>query len=248
MHPGKIDRAVGDWPLTWWAVNGVSEYSGRINLWLAGGFGKIARPVFRGGLHRSLWLGQRVFQCVTRSPESRELTTGLVVLAAVPAAFQYGLWDSTAEDPCLRLELLLLTRLEARDYWEGGGRRGVAVRLWLSRRGPAPVDGGRDCRPCARLRRSSSPASAVFCGRCISRWGFCLLGGMQANGFGLVLTVGLPLAAYVLHAWVGRSSVRWLAWSGVQRSSAGRLAGLAPQSRPAGRTHAGGGPAFLTLR
>src|SRR5262249_26926283 len=30
---------VGDHPLSWWAIKRVSEYSGRINLWLAGGFG-----------------------------------------------------------------------------------------------------------------------------------------------------------------------------------------------------------------
>ena len=30
--------AVGERPLAWWAVKRVSEYSGRVNLWLAGGF------------------------------------------------------------------------------------------------------------------------------------------------------------------------------------------------------------------
>ena len=31
--------AVGDRPLTWWAVKRVAGFSGRSNLWLAGGFG-----------------------------------------------------------------------------------------------------------------------------------------------------------------------------------------------------------------
>src|SRR5207244_1762061 len=32
-------QPVGDEPLTWWAVKRVSRYAGRINVWLAGGFG-----------------------------------------------------------------------------------------------------------------------------------------------------------------------------------------------------------------
>ena len=35
-----VDRGhIGDRPLSWWAVRRVMEYSGRVNLWLAGGFG-----------------------------------------------------------------------------------------------------------------------------------------------------------------------------------------------------------------
>src|SRR5579862_7858155 len=69
------------------------------------------------------------------------LTTGLVLLAAVPAAFQYGLWDSNAQDRCRRLELLLLTRLEPRDYWNaaaaaawkrGRGYFAIALMLWCA--------------------------------------------------------------------------------------------------------------------
>src|SRR5262249_11907198 len=35
---GETRPAVGDRPLSWWAVKRVTEYSGRVNLWLAGGF------------------------------------------------------------------------------------------------------------------------------------------------------------------------------------------------------------------
>ena len=61
------------------------------------------------------------------------------MLAAVPAAFQYGLWDSTDQDRCRRLELLLLTDLSGDDYchaalaaaWRRGrGYFVVAVVLW----------------------------------------------------------------------------------------------------------------------
>src|ERR1700738_5378092 len=69
------------------------------------------------------------------------LATALMVLATVPAAFQYGLWDSNAQDRCRRLELLLLTPLRPQDYWEaaaaaawrrGRGYVGVAVLLWAA--------------------------------------------------------------------------------------------------------------------
>src|SRR6202043_2290670 len=69
------------------------------------------------------------------------LATGLVLLSAVPAAFQYGLWDSNVSDRCRRLELLLLTELQPGDYWRAAAaaawRRGrgyfaVALLLWLS--------------------------------------------------------------------------------------------------------------------
>ena len=76
------------------------------------------------------------------------IATALMLLATVPAAFQYGLWDSSAQDRCRRLELLLLTRLDARDYWEAAAaaawRRGrgyfaVAVLLWAAATAAASV-------------------------------------------------------------------------------------------------------------
>ena len=50
---GERRREVGDRPLRWWAVKRVSEYSGRINLWLAGGFGVTFMP-WPSGQFRSL--------------------------------------------------------------------------------------------------------------------------------------------------------------------------------------------------
>src|SRR5204862_3896416 len=67
------------------------------------------------------------------------LTTALVLLAAVPAAFQYGVWDSNVPDRYRRLELLLLTRLDGRAYWHasasaawnrGRGYFVIALVLW----------------------------------------------------------------------------------------------------------------------
>src|SRR5207248_231901 len=120
-------------------------------------------------------------------------------VAAVPAAFQYGLWDSSAQARCRRLELLLLTDLDARDYWDAAAaaawRRGrgyftVALLLWT-----ALLVSGR--------AEAVQVLAAVACG--VVLWGlYFALGfqafsrGMQANSLGMVLTLGLPLIACVL--------------------------------------------------
>ncbi len=190
---------MGDRPLSWWAVKRVTEYSGRINLWLAGGFGGLYALYIVAGAHWPPWLGQRVFQLCDAVGGVAALTTGLVVLAAVPAAFQYGLWDSSAQDRCRRLELLLLTRLEARDYWQaaaaaawrrGRGYLAVALILWIA---AATADRAPFLQVAAAL------ASAVLLWSLYFALGFRAFSrGMQANGLGMFLTVGLPLAAYAL--------------------------------------------------
>src|SRR4029078_10503462 len=71
----------------------------------------------------------------------RMVATGLTLLAAVPAAFQYGLWDSSTQDRCRRLELLLMTDLGGHDFYDAAAaaawRRGrayfaIASLLWLA--------------------------------------------------------------------------------------------------------------------
>src|SRR5262249_52464802 len=50
-----------DRPLAWWAVRRVTEYSGRINLWLAGGFGVLYALYTLAGPNWPAWLGRQVF-------------------------------------------------------------------------------------------------------------------------------------------------------------------------------------------
>lgn len=191
--------AVGLRPLSWWAVKRVSEYSGRINLWLAGGFGLMYAAYLVAGDAWPVWVGRRVFELCDGVGGVAGLTTGLVVLAAVPAAFQYGLWDSNENDRCRRLELLLLTRLEPDDYWHaataaawkrGRGYFAVALLLW----GAATVAG-----------RLTTTQVAVAIATGVLLWAFYFtLGfrafarGGRANGLGMLLTVGLPLATFAL--------------------------------------------------
>jgi hypothetical protein len=191
--------AVGDRPLAWWAVKRVSRYSGRINLWLAGGFVAVYAAYLVAGPHWPTWLGKRVFEVCEDLGGVAGLAAGLAVLAAVPAAFQYGLWDSSTQDRCRRLELLLLTRLGPRDYWEaaaaaawrrGRGYLAVAVVLWM-----AAVAGGK-LGPAQAL---GALAAAVLLWTLYFATGFRVFArGRQANGLGLLLTVGLPLGAFSL--------------------------------------------------
>jgi len=190
---------IGERPLSWWAVRRVMEYSGRVNIWLAGGFGILYAVYLLAGDHWPDWMGRAVFAIFERMGGAPILITGLVVLSAVPAAFQYGLWDSTVQDRCRRLELLLLTRLDGTDYWHASlsaaWRRGrgymiVAAILW----GALLVSG------------RATPAqvgASVAAGMLL--WGFSFAvgfgafsSGMQANGLGSLLTLGVPLAAAAL--------------------------------------------------
>jgi hypothetical protein len=191
---------VGNWPLSWWAVRRVHEYSGRINLWLAGSFGVAYALYTVAGPYWPAGLGRRIFFVFDRAGGIPALATALVILAAVPAAFQYGLWDSSAQDRCRRLELLLLTELEPRDYWQAAAaaawRRGrgyflVAVLLWLA---------------AAAAGQITLPALAAAIAAGVILWGlYFTLGfrafsqGLQANGLGMLLTLGLPLLAFAAH-------------------------------------------------
>jgi hypothetical protein len=196
---GRQRQRVGDHPLAWWAVKRVSEYSGRVNLWLAGGFAMLYAAYTVAGSSWPDWLGSQVFITFDQMGGVPAMATALVVLAAVPAAFQYGLWDSSAQDRCRRLELLLLTDLNAQDYWRaaaaaawkrGRGYFAVALLLWTSL-----VIAGR--------ASWEQVIAATACG--VVLWGlYFALGfrafsrGMQANGLGTFLTLVLPLAVCVL--------------------------------------------------
>jgi hypothetical protein len=187
----------GERPLTWWAVRRVTEYSGRVNLWLAGGFGILYAVYTVAGSYWPSWMGRRVFMVFDEAGGIPVWATALVVLAAVPAAFQYGLWDSNPHERCRRLELLLLTDLSAGDYWHAAAaaawRRGrgyfaVALLLWL-----AAVSAGQiDC-----LHGIAALAAGILLWGLYFALGFRAFGrGTQANRLGLGLTIGLPALAF----------------------------------------------------
>ena len=189
---------VGNSPLSWWAVKRVSQFSGRINLWLACGFTLSYSAYLLAGPYWPDWLGKNVFLTFETMGGVPMLTTALVLLASVPAAFQYGLWDHNAQDRCRRLELLLLTDLDSRDYWDaafaaawhrGWGYFLLAGILWTV----------------GWLTGSYTFAQAVTAAAAgVALWGlYFTLGfwsfssGAQGNTLGLVLTLLLPLATYI---------------------------------------------------
>jgi hypothetical protein len=194
---GAVRPEVGDRPLTWWAVRRVSRYAGRINLWLAGAFCVLYAAYMLAGDQWPAWMGKRIFAMCDGVGGTAGLTTALVLLAAVPAAFQYGLWDSSVQNRCRRLELLLLTRLDGRDYWHAAAsaawRRGwgylvAALLLW----GAAWASGRIHT---TQVALSLSAAVLLWC--LYFALGFrAFAHGKQANGLGSFLTLGLPLLVY----------------------------------------------------
>jgi hypothetical protein len=221
----RARRGVGDEPLTWWAVKRVSKYSGRINLWLAGGFCALYAVYLLTGAWWPAWLGKRIFEMCGGAGGAAGLAAGLVVLAAVPAAFQYGLWDSSTQDRCRRLELLLLTRLGGRDYWDAAAaaawKRGrgyflTALLLW----GAAALEGRL-----GPLEALAAVAAGVLLWALYFALGFrAFARGTEAGGLGLALTVGLPLAAW------GLARAGWPTAAALLPPGAVYAAGAAPAS------------------
>jgi hypothetical protein len=203
-RPISSDRAeqtsrIGDRPLAWWTVRRVREYSGRVNLWLAGGFALAYAAFLVAGEAWPAWMGRLVFQMFENWGGAPMIATALVVMAAVPAAFQYGLWDPTVQDRVRRLELLLLTELGGRDYWHaslaaawsrGRGYLFASVVLWAA----LGVSG----------RNSWGEVLAAAVGGA-AVWAFSFAVGFrafatgnQSSGLASLLTLGLPFVLFVL--------------------------------------------------
>lgn len=184
---------IGDHPLTWWAVRRVMEYSGQVNLWLAIGFSILYAAFIIAGDRWPPWLGKAVFQLFDKWGGAPAVTCALCVLSAVPAVFQYGLWDPTIQERCRRLELLVLTDLTAQDYWHASIRaawaRGYgyligAAMLWIA----LGVSG----------TRTEQEVIAAVAGA-IMLWCFSFAVGFRAFATGIgggsvamVMTLGMP--------------------------------------------------------
>lgn len=196
---------IGDKPLSWWAVRRVMEYSGKVNLWLAGGFSLIYAAFIVASDDWPSWMGKLVFLLLENWGGAPAIATALAVLAAVPAAFQFGLWDSTTQNRCQRLELLLLTDLSSRDYWHasllaswkrGWGYLFGSSVLWLA----LGISGRNDW---------VDVIAAVLGGVLI--WCFAFVVGFrafstgtQSSGISSLLTLGVPmvLVGFLKMGWV----------------------------------------------
>ena len=206
----QLER-IGDKPLSWWAIRRVMEYSGRVNLWLAGGFSLVYAAFLMAGDDWPAWMGKLVFFMFETWGGAPMVATALVVLAAVPAAYQFGLWDASPQDRCQRLELLLLTDLSSWDYchaslsasWKRGrGYLVGAAFLWVA----LAVSG----------RIAWYDAIAATLGA-FAIWAFSFAVGFrgfstgnQTNGIASVLTMGMPLALYGLYRYGGEWAATWV--------------------------------------
>lgn len=194
-----LTEYIGERPLSWWAVRRVMEYSGRVNLWLACGFALAYAAFIVAGDAWPAWMGKLVFALFESWGGPPMVATALVVLAAVPAVYQFGLWDATVTARCQRLELLLLTELTAKDYahasfsaaWRRG--RGYLVGsafLWVA----MAISG--------RVTWWDSLAAAAGG---LALWGLAFAVGYrgfatgnQTNGIASLFTLGMPLALVAL--------------------------------------------------
>lgn len=203
-------RYIGERPLSWWAVRRVMEYSGRVNVWLAGGFCALYAAFLIAGNQWPAWMGRLVFLIFENWGGAPVVATAMCVLAAVPAVFQYGLWDPTISDRCKRLELLLLSDLRGWDYWHASlaasWRRGraylfCAAMLWVA----LALSG--------RAAWYESLASATGG---LALWAFSFAIGFrafstgnQAGGIAMLLTLGLPFLLFGLMkaGWVSAAAL-----------------------------------------
>ena len=188
-----------DSPLSWWAVRRVMDYSGRSNLYLAGGFSLLYAAYIVAGDQWPAWMGRLVFQIFEAWGGAAVVAAAMCVMAAVPAAFQFGLWDPTVGDRCKRLELLLLTDLDGGDYWRaslaaawrrGRGYLAVAAILWL-----ALAVAGRAAW--------YDVVAAALGGAGLWLFSFAVgfrtfSTGHQSSGIASLLTLGLPMLLFAL--------------------------------------------------
>jgi hypothetical protein len=198
------ESTIGLYPLSWWAVRRVTAYSGRVNIWLATGISVLYACYLVAGAHWPPWLGKSVFELFDRFGGVPTLTTILVVLTAVPAAFQYGLWDSNSQERCRKLELLLLTSLSGDDFWRAAAAaawtRGrayfySAILLWTA---------SAIAQPALWLACGAALATGVILWVLYFALGFrAFTRGSNGGNMGLLLTLGLPVVAFALYRQLG---------------------------------------------
>lgn len=208
---GKNRGTIGDHPLSWWAVQRVNQYPGRVNLYLAIGVSILYASYLVAGNHWPSWMGTGVFKVFERAGGVAGLTSVLVLLSAVPAAYQYGLWDSSIPERIKRLEVFLMTELDVHDYmrasaaaaWNRGrGYFLAALILWI-----AGAVAGR--YPWSQLIAITvAGGSLVVLYFAIGfRW---FAQGAGNTSLGFLMTFLVPLGAWALGANGWSAVARWL--------------------------------------
>lgn len=123
-------RTIGANPLAWWTWRRVSQFRGRINLYLTWTTLGLYGCWMLFETHWPPWLAMSQLQMIRTLGGEALLTVAALQLAVVPMAFLNGLWDSNSQQRVQRLELLLITPLAGRDFL-----RASAVAAWTRGKG-----------------------------------------------------------------------------------------------------------------
>jgi len=127
---GGRSKRLGNWPLSWWTAHRVGQFKGRVNLYLAWATIGLYGGWLIAGENWPAWLATGQLRVFAQLGGQALLATAALQLAVVGLAFLNGLWDSNTAQRVGRLELLLVTQLEARDYL-----RASIVAAWTRGRG-----------------------------------------------------------------------------------------------------------------
>ena len=209
-------------PLAWWAVRRVRRYSGNANVWLALGASALYAARLLAGDAWPTWMGGAVFAVYERLGGVAGLATALTVLAAVPAAYQFGLWDSTAAQRLQKLELLLLTDLGGRDYLRASLAASFDRGRWYALAAAVLILVGTVVGRLTPAHALFGAVGAVAMGTLHLGIGFRTLAKSSGGTWvGFTLSIALPLAQWFLWraGWTGVASVLpagavYAAWTG----------------------------------
>lgn len=195
---------VGRYPLAWWTVRRVSRFRGSVNLYLFWA----TTVLYCGWLVRGdawpAWLGANQLRLIDSWGGAALLGAAALQLAVLPAAFLNGLWDSNSTQRAGRLELLLVTPLDARQYLWGSAAaawtRGRAYLLaglvvWMA----AAATGHLTWPACLALSLVGGTQLLLYFALAFRQFAR-IRGDAHAAAWGLALAVGLPLvSAGLLH-------------------------------------------------
>ena len=133
LESDRIDQSehIGERPLSWWAVRRVMEYSGRVNVWLAGGFCFLYSAYIIAGDHWPPWMGRLVFQIFESWGGAAVVATAMSVLAAVPGGLPVWALGLVHLRPLQAARTAAALRPLRPRLLAGLARGGVAARLRL---------------------------------------------------------------------------------------------------------------------
>lgn len=198
----KYEKPIGQNPLAWWTARRVSRFRGAVNLYLAWTTIGLYCGWMLLGDNWPDWAGDFLMRFFYMVGGSAIMGVFAVQFGLVPVGFLTGLWDSNQQQRVGRLELLLVTDLEPKEYlwgsvaasWtRGKWYAGAALFLWV----------------CTAIAGRMSWWAALFVILCAANYAllffaiafrnFARIGNDRVSAnLGLLMTVGIPFAIWGL--------------------------------------------------